>query len=88
MNQEHEKQSQRQTRPFRENDDAVIMPNGTELPVIVKQPQSYRPKNPIKDKFIETKFLADIKRLMRIIREKGVHCEKKFWCRGVYQMVR
>ena len=47
------------------------------IPVVVKELLSYGPKHPVKEKFNETHFLADIDKLVINMRQKwSKYCEK------------
>ena len=72
-----EKLSLRQDKPLREtNKIAVKTLDGIELPVFVNEMLSYGPKHPVRDKFNEIHFLADVDKLVRSLRENGTSGEK------------
>ena len=69
--------SERQDRPLRNGSrsDVVIM-DGRELPTFVLDFSSLGPKQPVKDKFNEVHFLADVDKLVRELRENNTEVEK------------
>ena len=67
----------RQDRPLREQKfESIRIFDNISLPFFVKDVLSYGPKQPIRDKFNEVHFLADIDKLVRTLRESGTDGEK------------
>ena len=71
------KVSEKQDRPLRNGShNNVITLAGVELPKFVLDVLSLGPKHPVRDKFNEVHFLADVNRLDRELRENITHGEK------------
>ena len=70
-----EKLSTRQERPLSDNDGAIKALDNFKSTVFVKD-LSYGLKHPVKDKFIETNFCADIDKSLNNMRQNGVKNEK------------
>ena len=64
-------------RPLRNGShNNVVRLDGVELPKFVLDVLSLSPKDPVRDKFNEVHFLADIDRLLRELRENNTDGEK------------
>ena len=71
------KLSERQDRPLRNGShNSVVTLDGVELPKFVLDVLSLGPKHPVRDKFNEVHFLADVDRLVRELRENNTDGEK------------
>ena len=69
--------SERQDRPLRNGSHKnVVTLDGVELPKFVLDVLSLGPKHPVRDKFIEVHFLADVDRLVWELRENNTDGEK------------
>ena len=66
-------------RPLRNGSHKnVITLDGVELPKFVLDVLSLDPKHPVRDKFKEVHFLADVDRFVRELRENRTDGEKLF----------
>ena len=73
------KLSERQNKPFRaSNEKIVTVLDNIILPGFVRNLLAFGPKRPIRDKFKELHFLADIDSLIRNLSENNVPAEKLF----------
>ena len=71
--------SERQDKPVRSsNEKTVVVLDNIIFPGLVRDLLSFGQKHPIRDKFKELPFLADIDSLIRSLREKNVPGEKLF----------
>ena len=71
------KLSERRDKPLRSsNEKTVVVLDNTILPGFVRDLLILGPKHPIRDKFKELHFLADIDSLLRNLRENNVPGEK------------
>ena len=71
--------SKRQDKPLRpSNEKNVVVLDNIILPGLVRDLLAFGPKHPIKDKFKELHFLADIDSLTKNLRENNVPGEKQF----------
>ena len=77
LNGKLDKLSERQDRLLRNgyHSNVVIM-DGHELPKFVLDILSLGPKHPVRDKFNEVNFLADVDKLLRELRENNTEGEK------------
>ena len=76
MNHKLEKMTKRKNRPLRDNDGAIKTLDNLKLPFFVNDLFSNGPKHPVKDKFIEIYFLADIDKLVNNLRQNGANGKK------------
>ena len=77
LNDKLAKLSERQDRPLRnESHSIVVTLDGVELPKFVLDVLSLGPKHPVRDKFNEVHFLADVDRLVRELRENNTDGSK------------
>ena len=68
---------ERQNRLLRNGShNNVVTPNGVELPEFVLDVLSLGPKHPVRDKFNEVHFLADVDRLVGELRANNTYGEK------------
>ena len=79
LNGKLDKLSERKDKPLRNgsHSDVVIM-DGRELPKFVLDILSLGPKHPVRDKFNEVHFLADVDKLVRELRQNNTEREKLF----------
>ena len=72
LNGKPDKLSERQDRPLRNGSHSnVVIIDGRELPKFVLDILSLEPKYPVRDKFNEVHFLADLDKLVRELRENN-----------------
>ena len=77
LNGKLDKMSERQDRPLRNGSHSfVVIMDGRELPKIVLDILSLGPKHPVRDKFNEVYFLADVDKLVLELRENSTEGEK------------
>ena len=77
LNDKLAKLSERQDRPLRNGShNNVVTLDGVELPKFVLDVLSLGPKHPVRDKFNEVHFLADVDRLVRELTENNTDGEK------------
>ena len=69
LNEKIDKLSERQDRPLRNGSHSnVVIMDGRELPKFVLDILSLGPKHPVREKFNEVHFLADVDKLVRELR--------------------
>ena len=69
--------SVRQDRPLKDqNIDSTRTLDRICLPTFLKDLLFYGPKHPIRNKFNDVHFLADIDKLIRTLRESGNDCKR------------
>ena len=72
-----DKLSERQHRPLRNGSHRnVVIMDGRELPKFLLDILSLGPKHPVRDKFNEVHFFADVNKLVRELRENNTEGEK------------
>ena len=77
LNDKSAKLSEGQDRPLRNGThDNIVPQDGVELPKFFLDVLSLCPKHPVRDKFNEVHFLADVDRLVRELRENNTDSEK------------
>ena len=77
LNGKLDKLSEREDRPLRNGSHSnVVIMDGRELPKVVLDILSLRPKHPVRDKFNEVHFLADVDKLVRELLENNTEGEK------------
>ena len=77
LNGKLDKLSERQDRPLRNDSHSnVVIMDGPELPKFVLDILSLGPKHPVRDKFNEVHFRADVDKLVRELRENNTEGEK------------
>ena len=71
--------SEKQDKPLRSsNEKTVVVLDNTILPGFVKDLLAFEPKHPIRDKFKELHFLADIDSVIMNLRENNIPSKKLF----------
>ena len=75
------KLSERQARPLGKQGEGSVRPlDDVEIPNWVQQVLALGPKHPVRDKFIETHFLADIYRISKIVKSpRRPFVRSKLW---------
>ena len=77
LNEKLDKLSERQDRPLRNDSHSnVLIMDGLELPKFVLDVLSLRPEHPVRDKFNEVHFLADVDKHVRELPDNKTDGEK------------